>query len=224
MILIVDESGSMVMEHAWIENMTQRLDEALIGVNIGVNPLNRFGVVGFGSDCGLEDILLGRVVTNSDNQVFTAADGIGEFTLSLNTSGRREDGYSGIMTALDSYTFRDVARQFILITDEDRDEVRQELSREGIQALLVDARTLLNVAISEEFMGNDLRALVIDSNWNAYIYDPSATSLFRIIRGVGVSVADSAHGSTNSDYTQLALEIGGGAWDLSQLRTGMYKC
>ena len=210
------------MEHAWIANMTQRLDEALMSVNIGVNPQNRFGIVGFGSDCGIGELLLGRVVANSDDQVFTTAEGIEEFTFSLNTSGRREDGYSGIKTALDSYEFRDVARQFILITDEDRDDVRQDLTRESIQDMLVGAQTLLNVAVSEEFIADNLRALGIGSNGNAYIYDPSASSLYRTIRGVGMPIADSAHGSTNRDYTQLALDIGGGAWDLSQLRTGMH--
>ena len=66
-ILIVDESGSMEMEHAWITNMISELDESLKDVGVGVNPRNRFGLVGFGDDCS-DGLVLGRVLLTSDNQ------------------------------------------------------------------------------------------------------------------------------------------------------------
>lgn len=218
-ILLVDESGSMTEEHAWITMMTELLDQALRDVDVGVEPRNRFGVVGFGDDCN-EGNAEGRVLLSSVQEQFAFADNITDFTRDLNIGGREEDGYSAIGVALDSYIFRDVARQFILITDEDRDTIAQNLTREGVQALLEDAGIQLNAAISEEFEGDGLRALGIDGQGNAYVYDPSIRNSFEVLEGSGMSVVDSAYGSTNTDYTQLALELGGAAWDLSQLRQG----
>ena len=37
-ILLVDESSSMVLEHSWIPDMTQQLDAALKVINIGSCP------------------------------------------------------------------------------------------------------------------------------------------------------------------------------------------
>lgn len=219
-VLLVDESGSMMEEHAWIPMMTALLDQALREVNVGVEPRNRFGVVGFGDDCN-EGNVIGRVLLSSVQEQFAFADNITDFTQDLNIGGRMEDGYSAISIALDSYVFRDVAKQFILITDEDRDTVSENLTREGVQVLLEDAGIQLNAAISEEFEGSDgLRALGIDGQGNAYLYDPSIRTSFEVLKGSGVSVLDSAYGSTNADYTQLALALGGAAWDLSQLRQG----
>jgi hypothetical protein len=217
-ILIVDESSSMTLEHAWIPGMTVALNGALREVGIGIQPENRFGVVGFGADC--DEPGLGRVISNADEQVFVFASNITDFTMSLDTSGRNEDGYSGIQTALEGYEFRNGAKQFILITDEDRDAVRPNLTRAVIRDMLQSRGILLNVAVSEEFAGDEFRALGIDGEGNAYVYDPSLASLFRIIEGGGASVEDSGHGTTNTDYTGLALELGGGAWDLSTLREG----
>lgn len=40
-ILLVDESGSMTEEHAWIPTMTTLLDQALRDVGVGEEPRNR---------------------------------------------------------------------------------------------------------------------------------------------------------------------------------------
>lgn len=218
-ILLVDESGSMSEEHAWISMMSELLDQALREVDVGVSARNQFGVVGFGDDCNGDNVF-GRVLLSSSQEQFAFADNITDFTGSLNVGGRQEDGYSAINIALDSYNFRDVAKQFILITDEDRDIVAENLTRDGVRSLLEDAGIQLNAAISEEFQGDASRALGIDGQGNAYVYDPSIRSLFAILEGSGMSIPDSAYGSTSTDYTQLALELGGAAWDLSQLRQG----
>ena len=218
-VLLVDESGSMTMEHAWIPSMTKRLDESLMKLSIGVNPRNYFGIVGFGDDCS-EDSAFGRIVFGSLNRTFTTAENITDFTQELKTGGRTEDGYSAIREALDGYEFRNVAKQFILITDEDRDELVKNLTQQAIKTMLMDNEALLNVAISEEFSANKLRALGIDSGDNAFVYDPTLNSLFRIIKDSGKPVEDSAHGTTSEDYTQVALQLGGAAWDLSLLRQG----
>lgn len=210
----------MAEEHAWLSTMIPQLDQALKEVDVGVDLVNRFGVVGFGDDCN-EDNVFGRVLLSSSQNQFAPASNITDFTGMLNIGGRMEDGYSAIAIALDTYSFRDVARQFILITDEDRDVVDQNLTRNSVRAMLEDAGIMLNAVINEEFQGEELRALGIDGSRNAYVYDPSIRTSFRVLEGLGAPVQDSAFGSTNADYTQLALDLNGAAWDLSQLRQGM---
>ena len=220
-ILLVDESGSMSMEHAWIPAMIEQLDSNLQTIGIGVSPRNFFGVVGFGDDCNNE-LGQARVLTTSTEQPFVTADNISHFTMNLSVGGRREDGYSAIQTAIESYQFRDGAKLFILITDEDRDVLNANLTRTNTVESLQNEGVVLNAIISEEYQfGEGFRSLGVDSKNNTFIYDPTARSLFRAVFNNGSPIPDSAHGTTNADYTQLALELEGAAWDISQLRQGV---
>ena len=217
-ILLVDESGSMEEEHSWIPAMTQSLDEALMEIGIGISPKNYFGIVGFG-DCDANNNL-GRLLVDDSNQ-FASAGNISNLLNELNIGGREEDGYSAIETALNGYPFREVARQFILITDEDRDVLASHLTRDLVRDILEASDVCLNAAISEEFLGEEgMRALGVDSFRNAYLYDPSVRSSFRVEEGAGAALGDSAFGSTSRDYTELAWDLGGAVWDLSLLRRG----
>lgn len=211
----------MSMEHAWIPDMIQELDDRLQMIGVGVDPRNRFGIVGFGDDCANE-LAIARVLMSPTNQILVTSDNISAFTGNLSTGGRREDGYNAIRTAIESYEFRDSAvRQFILITDEDRDRLDVNLTRDIILQMLQDEGIVLNTVVSEEYSGNSfLRGLGIDSKANAYIFDPSAKSFFRVIPNSGSPIQDSAHGTTNYDYSQIALDLDGATWDISQLRQG----
>ena len=181
---------------------------------------NRFGLVGFGGDCS-DGLGLGRVVGGVGGQTFSFASNFTELSEGLTTSGRMEDGYSAIYTALTSYELRaNTAKQYILITDEDRDPVDSNITRELIREALTEVPIMLNVAVNEMYSDGSLRALGIDSRGRGYVYDPSSPSLYRQVEGEARAVPDSGHGGTNQDYTQLALETGGGAWDLNILRLG----
>ena len=191
-------------------------------VNVGRGVTNRFGLVGFGGDCS-DGLGLGRVVSGVGGRQFSFASNFTELSEGLTTSGRREDGYSGIHTALESYQLREnVAKQFILITDEDRDQVDASITQETIKSALLEQGILLNVAVNQGFStnGGTFRALGIDSRGGGYLYDPSSPSLFRLEEGEGETVQENGHGRTHEDYTQLALDTGGGAWDLNTLRLG----
>ena len=78
-VLLVDESGSMAEEHAWLSAMIPLLDQALKEVDVGVDLENRFGVVGFGDDCN-EDNVFGRVLLSSSQDEFAPAGNITDFT------------------------------------------------------------------------------------------------------------------------------------------------
>jgi hypothetical protein len=218
-ILLVDESGSMTMQHSWIPEMIEQLDNALVNVGIGVNPRNRFGVIGFGDDCTTENTFDQAFLTN-ESVTYVPADRIVELTQRLQTKGKYEDGYRAIASAFKQYTFGDRTNLFILISDEDRDNI-SNITRDEIKSMLADNEVILNVVVSEEFTGDEVRAFGIDAEGTAYIYDPSSDVLFRNVDNIGVPVKDSAHGSTSIDYTQLAFQLKGGSWDIDLLSQGI---
>ena len=218
-ILLVDESGSMTMQHSWIPEMIEQLDNALVNAGIGMNPRNRFGVIGFGDDCTTEATFDQAFLTN-ESVTYMPADRIVELTQRLQTGGKYEDGYRAIASAFKQYMFGDRTSLFILISDEDRDAV-SNITRDEIKSMLTDNEVVLNVVVSEEFTGGEARAFGIDAEGTAYVYDPSSDVLFRNVDNFGVPVKDSAHGSTNIDYTQLALQAKGGSWDIGLLSQGI---
>lgn len=219
-ILLVDESGSMAVGHQWIPQMVAQLDTALIEAGIGVNPRNRFGITGFGDECS-SDRSIGRVLLSEENDVYVVAENVAKLTQKLNVRGRYEDGYGAIATALTQYTFRGRAKHFILISNEDRD-ILSNITRDDIEVMLRIKNVILNVVVNQEFAVDGVRAFGIDGDGTAYIYDPSFDSLFRTVDEIAVPVQDSAHGSTDYDYTQLAFLLNGSSWDLSLLQKG--KC
>lgn len=219
-ILLVDESGSMTMEHQWISEMVEQLDNGLMETGIGVYPRNRFGIIGFGHECTVE-VRGERAFLTKGNNEYVLAENITELTKRIRVGGKNEDGYSAIASALREYTFRDGAIQFILVSDEDRD-VLLNVTRDEVEFMLKANGVVLNTVVSQEFTAGDIRAFGIDVDKTAYIYDPSLDSLFRTIQGIGASVEDSAYGSTDMDYTQLAFLVEGGSWDLSILRQGTH--
>lgn len=213
-VLLVDESSSMSMEHMWIRNMTKELDRALESLRIGTSLMNRFGVAGFASS-STAAINQGRVLRPR----LVNVSEIDSLVDQLMVDGRMEDGYAVIQFASNNYVMDRRARQFILITDENRDVLNHNLTRSSILELLRRTRTRLNVAVSEQFEASDLRALGLDDAMNAYIFDPLSPSLLRR-RPNGQPFVDSAFQTTHEDYTVLALMADSGAWDLSLLRQG----
>ena len=219
-ILLVDESGSMAAGHQWIPDMVAQLDTALIKAGIGVNPRNRFGITGFGDDCS-GDTFLGRVFLSQGNEAYVLAENITMLAQKLNLGGKYEDGYGAIASALRQYTFRRGVRHFILISNEDRD-ILSNVTRDDVELMLDESSVILNVVVNQEFSAEGIRALGIDGYGTAYIYDPSTDSLFRTVDEIAAPIQDSAHGSTDYDYTQLAFLVNGSSWDLSLLQKGMY--
>ena len=219
-ITVVDESGSMAGEHAFLGTTIPTLDTALHGVNVGNGAdVNRYGLVGFGGSNfsghrSGHTHLVGGAEFGSAADYTTAAG-----TLLLN--GATEDGYDGIDHAL-TYAFRGspndgvFARQIILVTDEDRDTVDAALNFALMEQALRDAGVVLNVVVDVDLEdGNGNTALGISADGDALIADGAGG--FTTAAG-GVAVSGS--GTTIADYVDLALNLGGAAWDLNQLRAG----
>jgi hypothetical protein len=210
-ITIVDESGSMSGEHAWLGGMIGSLDTGLN--TAGLTP-NQYGLVGFG---GASTHLSGHQhdVGGAGSQFGTAAQ-YATATGTLVLNGGTEDGYSGI-NAANGYTFRaGAARNYILVTDEDRDNTNGALTYANILASLTGANTLLNAVVNATFRcGDSSVALGIASGGKGYKAD--GVGGFTTCTG---ATAVSGSGSTIGDYVNLALATGGGAWNLNFLRAG----
>lgn len=215
-VLLVDESGSMNDEYQWIGTMVKDLDIMLKKVDIGVTVPNMFSVVGFGSS-----YLNNRAsrVLEYNGDILVPASNVSELIKMLFISGKSEDGYAAVKHALDVIPFRSGnAKQLILISDESRDPIQLGLNQSYLLSLFQSEDVILNVAVSQSFQNNaGQRAFGIDSSNRTFVYSP-----FNVLNvySNGKSVKDSAHCSTDLDYTQLALLSGGAAWDLSILRSG----
>jgi hypothetical protein len=205
-VAIVDESGSMSGEHAWLGSMITSLDGELN--TAGLTP-NRYGLVGFGGSGGAHPVAAHGHVVGS-GQFGTAA----EFSTAaggLVISGGTEDGWDGIDLA-NTYSFRNgTARNYILVTDEDRDVVDNGLSYASILSSMTGTNTLLNAVVNASFKcdGHASGVLGIDSQGNGYVAD-GAGGYNTCTNGM----ATSGFGTTIADYVNLALATSGAAWDL----------
>jgi hypothetical protein len=212
-VVVVDESGSMSGEHAWLSGMISSLDTALQAVGVGTGDTNRYGLVGFGASSGHG--IGGHTHLVGGGEFGTAAQ-FGTATGGLVLSGGTEDGYSGIDHAL-GYTFRsDAARNIILVTDEDRDNFDTSLTYTSIKNALLSTDTLLNVVVNNPFTKTSSpNALGMDSLGTGYLADGSGG----FTTATGYVVGNGA-GTTETDYVPLAFDVGGAAWDLNLLRLG----
>lgn len=209
-IVVIDESGSMAGEQAFIGPTIVDIDNALQAAGL---TNNQYGLVGFG---GSGSGTLGRDVSGGfvDAATFDAATG------NLVTSGGFEDGYAAIDFAFNSgnYAFRtgDVATNVILITDEDRDNGDASLSFSSILGEFTSRNALLNVVVNAQLQdGTGSTALGVDDQGTAYVADGTGG----FITATGGSALN-GFGSTVADYVTLGLNTGGAAWDLNQLRAG----
>lgn len=213
-ITVVDESGSMSGEHAWLSGMISSLDAAL-AATAGADPLSaQYGLVGYG---GGSDHIAGHQHNVGGGQFGTAAQ-FGTATGSLLLNGGFEDGYSGMDTAL-GYTLRaNAATNIILVTDEDRDNgTTTSDTYAAMKAALDNENALLNAVVNCQFTdGNGNRALGIDAAGNAYVADGAGG----YTSSAGGTQTGSCSGTTKTDYVDLALAVGGAAWDLNLLRIG----
>ena len=163
-MVVVDESGSMGGEHAWLSGMISSLDTALSGLGITGN----YGLVGFGQSSGGG---APRVVSN-----FGTAASFGAATSSLLTTGSFEDGYAGIDFGFSNLTFGSngaTATNVILVTDEDRDVFNGSLSLASTLAQLATNNALLNAVVNNPYSSDNNASNVIgvDSSGAAYVAD-----------------------------------------------------
>lgn len=205
-VFIVDESGSMSGEHSFLQDVITNLDSALLAEGV----INRsYGVVGFGASFTNPGSprMLGTGLTDAT----TAKANLGGLVL----NGATEDGYSGIDFAISSFSYTPgAAINYVLVTDEDRDNTNNSLSYGSVLASLTSRNILLNAVVNAQYRVGTTPALGLNDG-EAYVADGAGG----FTTSTGGSVVNGA-GTTVSDYVNLALATGGAAWDLNQLRAG----
>ena len=219
-VVLMDESGSMAGEQTWIKPTITTLDGKLN--TAGLTP-NQYGSVGFavGGGPGLTRYFnvpapgTSNTVGGLTNAFGTAAN---FQTLTYSTGGGTEDGWAAI-TAANAYSFRaGSARNYILVTDEDRDASQAGLTYAGVLASMTSTDTLLNAIVNTAFTCAGVSTNVvlgIDSKGNCYIADGSGGYT------TGTGGAAASPGSTTvTQYVNMALATGGAAWNLNLLRAG----
>ena len=214
-IIVVDESGSMIGEHQWLERLVFELENSLQLAGVGVNTTtpNMYALVGFARD---DDTARGGVVIQDLGTTQQFVSALKQLTL----TGIFEDGYSGMDVALHNIPTRPgTAKQMILVTDEHRGILNFRLSKADIIRQLQSQGFKLNVVVNQGFVANvDAGSVMgIDSSGIGYVYNSSTPSLFSPVVGGRANVVKSFR-STNEDYVEPALQLGGGAWDLNLLR------
>lgn len=225
---IVDESGSMAGEQAWLPDMIAALEAGLVAAGVGDGAdANQYGTVGYGSSNFQHQGRPGSVqgghkhLDATTGEEWQAAGDYGDTDPGFVTQGGYEDGYEAIDFFLSEYTFRpDAATNIILVTDEDRDfdlGTSGNYSYASTLAAMQGAGALLNAVVDANLRcSTGAVALGIDALGNCYIADGAGG--FTTIEG-GAFAAGGA-GNTVADYVDLAIATGGAAWDLNQLRAG----
>lgn len=207
LIFVVDESGSMSGEHAFLSQVATDIEASLSAA--GVNQIN-YGLTGYGS---ASDVA-GRILTVGGG-TYGDASQFASATSGLVITGGFEDGYSGIDLALNTYDLSSGATTIVLVTDEDRDVYDAALSFSSVQTALDDQNIGLVTVVN---------AGLVDTNGNQAIATDGATALIQDGTSYTVGVYDgviNAYGTTAQDYIDLALSSDAGcAADLNVLRNG----
>lgn len=234
-VFVIDESGSMAAEHAWLASVIPDLEAGLLGAGYGSSTPNLYAVVGFG---GTSVGYPGAYASGRDRVVTTptftgAVDAVADITGGggLASVGAVEDGYEAIMTGLNLGFRAGSARNVILVTDEDRDVVSTDTYASVLSALDRN-KALLNVVVSTAFADNlggaamgvsgSLGNLIAYTEAASGNYTPTAAGDGVIAGDVGSGAAfyDGTGSGAEIDYVDLALDSGGAAWDLNQLEAG----
>ena len=221
--MVVDESRSMDNEHNWTPGMVHDLEMTLKNIGIGVCPSlpNLFGIVGFGRGLNARPYgSLAHTFTSRDGRKMLPINDLAQVTAQVqsDSTGSYEDGYQAIEHALNDIDFRtnqNVGRLMILISDEDRDNIRRSLSRQRIKDLLMKRKMTLHVVVDNTFSAKGRTAFGVNSTEWAFLQGDNGTVIAAPGAQLGLGFAN-----TLRQYTELALELNGTAWDINLLRRG----
>ena len=223
-VLVVDQSNSMGNEIQWLKDIIPQLDAELLKNQVGTDPScpNRYAVVGFGR------AIPGHLATLYTPRVGGEMFPIGQYNDAVRNlvedgAGRFEDGFQAMDFALRTLPLRtstsqcQISKNMILLTDEDRDvaDGYEGLTRPVMQDRLARANFKLNAIVDNAFTVGGVRGIGRISNRG--FGSPSFGSGTCYTSSSSVS-SQNGYGNTKAMYTDMALALGGGAWDILQLR------
>lgn len=205
-VFIVDESGSMGGDQDFLKNsVVDKLDTDLNAAGV---TTRKYGVVGFGSS-SVAPRTWGTLTSNTSDTKDNLDD--------LTTNGGTEDGWAAINYALSAFNYDNgAAINFILVTDEDRDNWNSNsLTYSSVLQSLKAKNILLNAVVDHDFEdGSGTKAIGIDDGGSAYLAAAGGT----YTTSTGGVAGAFGFGTTKADYVDMALATGGAAWDIQLLR------
>ena len=209
---IVDESGSMSGEQDFIPQLVSTLDGSL---NTRGITNNRYGMVGYGASDPRP-----RLVTQMGSAADVARDSAG-----LQVSGGFEDGYEAIDFSQGTFNFRGgVGRQYLIITDEDRDIASDPPNAASILNDLRSSNTGLNGIVNINLVNPTNptdQVVVVDQLNRIYVVDPSTPQGYRRIQLTNAeNPIVPGFDTTVADYVDLGFQTVGGCFgSIDQFRT-----
>ena len=213
----------MVFEHDAIGAAVWGLEDAFLALGIGLTPStpNLYGLVGYGrAETSSRNGQLGHVFSFKDGRTMAPYSDFEQVRSQLleDNQGSEEDGYQAIEHALENIELRNtpnVRRVLILVSDEDRDvsSEGQGITRESIQTYLNEKQFVLHVIVENSFIANGMLALGINSTRWAYVVNDNGD----VVESQGAQIGP-GYGGTRIDYTELALDLNGTAWDIGLFR------
>jgi len=200
-VLVVDESGSMKDEHAWLSSALTALESSFLGAGVGPN---QYALVGFGRRSNPAPIIHSNL-TNLSSLLSSLNN--------LIVDGRIEDGYVAIDAALDNINFRSDSKKFIvLISDEDRDVTDASITRNSLFDRMAQDGVQMNAIVNVTFTNG---ALGVNADGIGYFNDGNGN----LLEKPGNTVI-AGYGSTVPNYVTLVWNLGGSVFDLNILRKG----
>ena len=99
-VMIVDESRSMIGEHRWLRTTLPALEKNLLARGVGTQGrTNQYALVGFASP---RYNRLGRIINLAPGRDCGTAEEVSTAMKNLRQDGRKEDGYAAIGMAFDN--------------------------------------------------------------------------------------------------------------------------
>ncbi len=208
-LISIDASGSMAEERPWLKEMVFGLESRLRYAGVGSdNSENLYGLTKYNSSPG--SIPLDGQKMGSYSSVLTN-------TTSLNGGGT-EDGWNAIYGMLEEYPLRDgVSKNFILLTDEDRDISNRDLTFDSVKEKILEKGVLLNAIVNWAFECGDGRE-AIGMRYDGLGVVAEGNGGFSYCSGARAGTEGFI--TTERDYVDLAIAVKGLVWDINILRRG----
>lgn len=233
-LLVVDESRSMDREHAWLPSMIRSLEQKLMARGIGSGMVrNLYSLTGFGAGGEYPAQCPTQKLTRGTNRLFPASayEDVNR-QLSTASNGWREDGWHAVKYAIETTPFRQssgIARNIILVTDEDRDnDCDPTLTAADVTNLLQSNGFTLNAVLNQRYELERIADISTALGVSGGLARPNAAYLagdsgrYFTIENATVLLSSTLpdhNRFTKTQYVDWTLNQGGAVWDLNFLRT-----
>ena len=231
-ILVFDQSFSMEPERVGLARMVSEIESDLRKAGFGLHREcpNMYALVGYGRHS--PNALAHTLTLNGQSLVTNSsfADLVNRLPVPI-YGANREDGYQAINHALENVPFRKKTSissphehhvELILISDEDRDVIDQNVTKSAIHRKLNSHGARLHVIVDNSLNIDTVRTLGVSttgSGQRGYVAFRGNTQPQCSVIGLSTSVGlGKGYAKTRQQYTDLALQSLGSAWDTKQLK------